>query len=59
MLCIVVLSMSRYVSTTYQDAVDVSLTLSTSHSTEFDEIKFKQQKIIYVMGKNLFEWLAV
>ena len=36
LLCTEVLSMSRYVSTTYQDTVNISLTLPNSHSVEFD-----------------------
>ena len=57
-----------HVSTAYQDTGNVSVTLSNSHSAEFDEMKFNQHKIIYVMGKNLcektavlycIEWLAV
>ena len=60
--------MSRCVSTAHQDTINVSLTLSNSHSAEFDEMKFNQHKIIYVTRKNLFEetvvlfcieWLAV
>ena len=37
LLCTVMLSMSRYVSTTYQDIVNVSLSLSNSLSTELDD----------------------
>ena len=51
------LSMSRCVSTAHQDTVNVSLTLSNSHSAELDEIKFNQHKIIY-MRKNLFKKAA-
>ena len=36
LLCTVMLSMSRCVSTAYQDTVNVSLTLPNSHSAEFD-----------------------
>ena len=53
--------MSRCVSTAHQDTVNVSLTLSSSHSAELDEIKFNQHKIIYIIhnGKNLFQKTAV
>ena len=51
--------MSRCVSTAHQDTVNVSLTLSNSHSAEFDEMKFNQHKIICVTRKNLFEKTAV
>ena len=59
LLCTIVLSMNMCVSTAHQDTVNVSLTLSNSHSAEFDEIKFNQHKIIYVTRKNLFEETAV
>ena len=36
LLCTVMLSMSRCVSTTYQDTVNVSVTVSSLHSAEFD-----------------------
>ena len=64
LLCTVMLSMNMCVSTAHQDSINVSLTLSNSHSAEFDEMKFdemkfNQHKIIYVTRKNLFEETAV